>query len=65
MKIQMALSSKYVEILARHNNPVWARKELEWLIYDRYRTLYELLNEEEKKEVDDYLVALTKIHGGN
>lgn len=65
MKIQRALSSKFVEILARHNNPVWARKELEWLVYDRYRTLYELLSEEEKKEVDDYLVALTKIHGGN
>lgn len=65
MKIQRALSSKFVEILARHNNPVWARKELEWLVYDRYRTLYELLSEEEKKEVDDYMVALTKIHGGN
>ena len=65
MKIQRALSSKFVEILARHNNPVWARKELEWLVYDRYRTLYEILSEEEKKEVDDYMVALTKIHGGN
>lgn len=65
MKIQQALNMKFVEILARHNNPVWARRELEWLVYDKYKTLYELLSEEEKKEVDDYMTALTKIHGGN
>ena len=65
MKIQQTLNEKFIEILSRHNNPVWARQELEWLIYDKYKTLYELLNEEEKKEVDDYMAALTKIHGGN
>ena len=57
MKIQQTLNKKFIEILSRHNNPVWARQELEWLIYDKYKTLYELLNEEEKKEVDDYMAA--------
>lgn len=63
MKKQRQLSSKYFEIMKKHNNSEWARKELEWLVYDKYRYLYDSLSEFDRDDVDKYFDALIKIQG--
>lgn len=58
------LNARYYEIIQKHNNPVYARKELEYLI--RNQSWWGMtLNEQEQKDIDDYFDALVKIHGGN
>lgn len=58
------LNARYFEIIQKHNNPVKARKELEYLI--RNQSWWAMnLDEREQKDIDDYLDALVKIHGGN
>lgn len=58
------LNARYFEIIQKHNNPVQARKELEYLI--RNQSWWAMnLNEREQIDIDDYLDALVKIHGGN
>lgn len=58
------LNARYYEIIQKHNNPVYARKELEYLI--RNQSWWSMnLSEQEQKDIDDYMDALVKIHGGN
>lgn len=59
------LENKFLNIIQKHNNPIWAREELEWLVYDKHRCLYDNLSCTEKFEVDVYFSSLNKIHGGN
>lgn len=62
--IKKILDVKFLAILNRHNNPVWARQELEHLIYNKHYSLYLKMCAEYRKDVDDYMDALRKIHGG-
>ena len=65
MYIQKSLTNKFVEIMNKHYNAIWAIEELKWLVYDKHRWQYDQLNEFEQKEVFDYFDALHKLHGGN
>ena len=64
MKLESILSNKFAEIFGKHCNPIWAREELEWLVYSKYRHLYDYLEEWEQNEIDDYFDGLVKLHGG-
>ena len=64
MYIEKILTDKFLAIVAKHQNPIWAREELEWLIFDKYRWQYEHLNKQQKKDISDYFDALIKLHGG-
>ena len=59
-----SLGNKFTEIVMKHGNASWATDELYWLVYDKYRWMYEQLNEHNKVEVDTYMVALRLLHGG-
>lgn len=62
--IKKIIDVKFLAIMNRHHNAVWAIEELEWLIYDKHKYLYEALNAEQKQDVDDYIAALRLLHGG-
>lgn len=62
--IRMQLRNKFTEIVMKHGNASWATDELYWLVYEKYRWMYEVLDEEHKLEVDSYMVALKLLHGG-
>ena len=62
--IRKSLSNKFTEIVMEHGNSSWATDELYWLVYDKYRWMYEQLDECHRLEVDTYMVALKLLHGG-
>lgn len=62
--IRIMLSNKFIEIVMTHGNASWATDELYWLVYEKYRWMYEVLDEHHKLEVDTYMVALKLLHGG-
>ena len=64
MEVGKILTNKFVEIVAKHHNPVWAREELEYLVFIVHRDEYEQLSVEDKRDVLDYFDGLTKLHGG-
>ena len=37
MSITDILKEHFIEIVSKHNNPTWARQELEWLVYCQYK----------------------------
>ena len=63
--IRKSLSNKFIEIVMKHGNASWATSELSWLVYDKYRWMYEQLDGSLKVEVDSYMTALKLLHGGN
>lgn len=64
-EIRNSLANSFVGIVMKHGNASWATSELLWLVYDKYRYLYEQLDEFHRGEVDTYMVALRLLHGGN
>ena len=64
MKVETMLTNKFVEIIAKHHNALWAREELEYLVFVKHRGEYELLSLEEKRDVLSYFDGLNKLHGG-
>lgn len=62
--IRKSLSNKFTEIIMKHGNASWATDELYWLVYEKYRWMYEQLDEHHKLEVYTYMVALKLLHGG-
>ena len=62
--IRKSLSNKFIDIVTKHGNASWATDELYWLVYDKYRWMYEQLDAHHKLEVDTYMVALKLLHGG-
>jgi hypothetical protein len=53
-----------VEIISEHQNALWAREELEYLVFVAHRDEYEQLSLDEKRDVLDYFDGLNKLHGG-
>ena len=64
MKVETKLTDKFIEIFAKHQNALWAREELEYLVFVVHRDEYEQLSPEEKRDVLDYFDGLNKLHGG-
>ena len=62
--IRKSLSNKFTEIVMKHGNSTWATDEMYWLVYDKYRYMYEQLDERLKIEVNTYMIALKLLHGG-
>lgn len=63
MKIQKILSEKFAMIFTKHNNPIWAREELAYLVYHKYGWVLKHLDEKDLRDIDEYFGALMKIHG--
>jgi len=60
--IYRKITSKFIEIMARHMNPVWALEELDYLIYDKYASEFYNLSEEEQWEVRSCMMSLDKVY---
>lgn len=63
--LEDALKNAYLKIIEKHNNPIWAREELEWFVYDKHGDAYNYLSDSDKQTIDGYFQSLKKIHGGN
>jgi hypothetical protein len=61
MSITDILKEHFIQIVSKHNNPTWARQELEWLVYCQYKHEYNKLNEKQQLEVDLFFSALRKV----
>ena len=64
MRVESKLTDKFIEIFAKHQNALWAREELEYLVFVVHKDEYEQLSIEEKRDVLDYFDGLNKLHGG-
>lgn len=62
MSITDILKEHFIRIVSKHNNPTWARQELEWLVYNKYKDEYDKLNDKQQFEVDLFFSALHKVH---
>lgn len=62
-EVHEVLSNKFVEIVERHGNAIWALQELEWLVYTLYRDELNASSDEVQSEVDHYMSSLRKIYG--
>ena len=61
--IEKELMNKFDEIMEKHNNPRWAVNELEHLVYEKYRNLYEQLDNNDKEVVNHCFRVMRKIYG--
>ena len=61
--LEELLQYKFLQIVEKHGNGKWALDELQWLIYDKYRTLYDDLSDEDKYIVCMYIANLMRLHG--
>lgn len=61
--IEKTLSDAFLKILEKHNNPEWSYKELNWLVFDKYKNEFYNLSQENQWNVRHFMDALYKIHG--
>lgn len=60
--IELSILNKFVKILKKHSNPIWAYDELEYLIFVKHVDLFNALNEDDQWEVRTVMIALKKIY---
>ena len=53
---------KFIKIMQKHNNPIWAMEELDYLIYVKHYDEFKQLSEEEQWEVRSCMLGLDKIY---
>ena len=56
--LELKLRDRYLQIVEKHGNGLWALNELEWEVYTVNKNSYESLNEEEKYITNMYMKAL-------
>lgn len=60
--IENSILNKFLEIYSRHQDPVWAYDEIEYLIFDKYQNLFYELDLDDQWEVRTVMIALKKIY---
>lgn len=60
--IEIKIRSRYLEIVQKHGNGLWALEELTWEIYEKHVDEYNALNEEEKYILNMYMKVLTCLY---
>lgn len=56
--IEIKLRDRYLQIVKKHGNGLWALEELVWEVYDKNIDKYEALNEEDKYILNMYMRVL-------
>lgn len=56
--IEIKLRDRYLEIVEKHGNGLWALEELVWEVYDKHIDEYEALNEDDKYVLNMYMKVL-------
>ena len=60
--IENKIINKFMDILSKHSNPVWAYDEIDYLIFNKHKDELYKLNEEDQWEVRTIMIALKKIY---
>ena len=60
--IEAKLRRKFLEIVKKHGNGLWAQEELSWLIYIEHIDEYESLNEEDKFTLNMFMIAIRSLY---
>ena len=60
--IENLLIEQFYKIYNKHQNPIWATEELEWLILQKYYYDFINLNEFDQWEIRNLLGALSKLY---
>ena len=56
------LINKFIEIYLKHNNPIWATEELEWLVLIKYYAEFSSLDLADQWEIRNMLGAFSKLY---
>ena len=60
--IEIKIRSRYLEIVKKHGNGLWALEELTWEIYEKHADEYNALSEDEKYILNMYMKVLTCLY---
>ena len=60
--IENLLIEQFYKIYNKHQNPIWAIEELEWLILQKYYYDFINLNEFDQWEIRNLLGAFSKLY---
>lgn len=60
--IENSLIEQFYKIYNKHQNPIWATEELEWLILQKYYYDFINLNEFDQWEIRNLLGAFSKLY---
>jgi hypothetical protein len=60
--IEAKLRCKFLKIVEKHGNGLWAFEELEWLVYIEHIDEYEAMNEEDKFHLNVFMKAFRSLY---
>ena len=60
--IEIKIRTRYLEIIQKHGNGLWALEELTWEIYDKHVDKYNALSEDEKYILNMYMKVLSCLY---
>lgn len=60
--IEIKIRSRYLEIVKKHGNGLWALEELTWEIYEKHADEYNALSEDEKYILNMYMKVLSCLY---
>ena len=60
--VQIKVRNRFLEIAKEHGNGKWAFERLEWEVYVEYIDDYEELSEEEKFNLNMYMIAFRSLY---
>lgn len=60
--IEIKIRSRYLEIVQKHGNGLWALEELNWEIYEKHADKYNALSEDEKYILNMYMKVLSCLY---
>lgn len=60
--IENLLIEQFYKIYNKHQNPIWATEELEWLILQKYYYDFINLNEFDQWEIRNLIGAFSKLY---
>ena len=60
--VQIAARDAFLKLVRKHGNGKWAFEELEWLLYVQNIDAYESLSEEEKFDLNTYMISFRSLY---
>ena len=60
--IEAKLRRKFLKLVEKHGNGLWAFEELEWIVYVEHIDEYEAMNEEDKFHLNVFMKAFRSLY---
>lgn len=61
-KFEVKLIDAFLKIYNKHQNPIWATEELEWMVLVKHRYDFDRLSEFDQWEIRNMLGAFAKLY---